>query len=100
MRGAVRPNAYATMCAGNHHIEVSVTNRSANLVKIAGRGKSGVGAEDRQFAFAGQTGGNGCGRLLGNSHAQPALLSLRIVGVKLIDGNGAADVEAQTEDPG
>src|SRR6476646_9514977 len=88
------------MRAGNHHAEISVTYRSANLVKVACRCKSGVGAENRQLALARQPCSNGCSRLLGNSHAQPALLSLRIVGVELIDGDGAADVQSQAADTG
>src|SRR6478672_4354065 len=100
MRCAVRPNAYTAMRTGNHHVEISVADGNTYLVEVARRGKGGVCAKDRQLALAGQADGNRCGRLLCNAHAQPALLSLRVPGIKLIDGDGAADVQPQAADAG
>ena len=89
VRGSVGTDGNAAVSAGDQHVEVAVTDRDAQLIEVAGRRESRVGANDRQLAFLGQSDGNRGRRLLGNAHAQPAAGPLRVPFVELADGDRA-----------
>ena len=76
MSRAVGTDRHPAVCAGNHHIEICVADRGANLIQIAGRSERSVSSEDGQLPFLGQTRRRGSCGLLGDAHADPAVLAL------------------------
>src|SRR5947209_20567207 len=85
------------MRTSNHDVEIGITNRSANLIEIPRRRKRRIGAEYRQLPFFCQSGRRRSGRLLGNSHAQPAVHAIGLALVELADGDRSGAVEAETD---
>ena len=49
MGGAIWTDADAAMRARNHHVEIAIADRGANLVEIARRGKGRIGAKTGSF---------------------------------------------------
>ena len=87
MGRAVGTNGDSTVGSGDHHVEIAIADGGTNLVEIAGGGEGGVGSEHGQLPFPRQSGRGGGGGLLGDAHADPAFLALRLAGIKIADSN-------------
>ena len=98
MRGPIRPDRNAAMSPGNQNIEIPVAHRSPYLVKVTGRGKRRVRAQHRQLPFLGQPRRRRRRRLLRNPHADPALLALRLISIKIADRNRTRNIQSQAYD--